>query len=80
MKKHDLDLVYRRNLESDIIEYLAKIKGVSLRKAMDVYYKSELSEMIQTGRYGIDNLDYKYLANDLIENEPELFDETTKTT
>ncbi len=44
------------------------------RDAMDKYYKSELSKQINNGVYGIDNLDYRYLANDLIENEAELFD------
>ncbi|MDF2610242.1 MAG: hypothetical protein K0R92_1716, partial [Lachnospiraceae bacterium] len=28
---------------------------------------------IAEGIYGIENLDYKYLVQDLIENEPELF-------
>ena len=31
------------------------------------------SEQIQAGQYGIENMDYKYLAEDLIDNEPELF-------
>ena len=48
-------------------------QNISRRKAMDVYYKSRLSEQVQAGQYGIENLDYKYLAEDLIENEPELF-------
>ena len=50
-----------------------KRKNISRRKAMDIYYKSRLSEQIQAGQYGIENMDYKYLAEDLIENEPELF-------
>ncbi len=37
-------------------------------------HKSKLSEQIQSGKYGIENMDYKYLAEDLIENEPELFE------
>lgn len=56
-----------------IIEYLASRNNISQRKAMDIYYKSRLSKQIQTGQYGIENLDYKYLAEDLIDNEPELF-------
>jgi len=46
---------------------------LSLREATDVYYRSRLGEQVAAGLYGIDNLDYKYLANDLIEHEPELF-------
>ncbi|MBR1709611.1 MAG: hypothetical protein IJ719_12395 [Clostridia bacterium] len=74
MTKKDLEIVYRQNLELDIIEYIAQKKNVSQRKAMDIYYNSKLSEQIQTGRLGIDNLDAKYLAEDLIENEPGLFE------
>ena len=75
MSKADLEVIYRQNLEPSIIEYLATQKKISQRKAMDIYYKSRLSEQIQAGQYGIENLDYKYLAEDLIENEPELFAE-----
>ncbi len=74
MLKHDLDIIYKQNLETSLIEYLAQTTGLDLRQAMDVYYKSRLSEMIQAGEYGIENLDYKYLAEDLVENEPELFE------
>ncbi|MBR4750428.1 MAG: hypothetical protein IK077_01555 [Thermoguttaceae bacterium] len=77
MLKHDLDLIYKENLETDIVRRLAEIKNLDFRKAMDVYYKSRLSEQIYAGEYGIENLDYKYLAEDLVENEPELF-ETVK--
>ena len=74
MTKHDLDVVYKQNLETSIIEQIAKLKDIPQRKAMDIYYNSKLSEQIQLGKYGIENLDYKYLAEDLIENEPELFE------
>lgn len=73
MPKQDLDVIYKMNLEPLIIEFIAKEKNLPLRTAMDIYYKSELSEQIQQGIYGIENLDYKYLAEDLMENEPELF-------
>ena len=64
---------YRQGLSIRIIGELARIKGISLREATDVYYRSRLGEQVAAGLYGIDNLDYKYLANDLIEHEPELF-------
>ena len=64
---------YRQGLSIRIIGELARIKGLSLREATDVYYRSRLGEQVASGLYGIDNLDYKYLANDLIEHEPELF-------
>ena len=49
------------------------MKGIDLRKALDIYYSSILSEQILNDSYGIENMDAKYLAEDLIENEPELF-------
>jgi 5-bromo-4-chloroindolyl phosphate hydrolysis protein len=69
VSKHDLDVIYKQNLESSIIEYVAKEMNITVREAMDYYYSSKLSEQIQSGENGIENLDYKYLANDLMENE-----------
>lgn len=37
------------------------------------FYSSKLAEQISNGSYGIENMDAKYLAEDLIENEPKLF-------
>lgn len=64
---------YKERLEERIIAYLAKIKGVSVEEAVDAYYRSRLADQIAKGLYGIENMDYKYLAEDLAENEPELF-------
>ena len=63
----------RQDLEVDIISRLCEICNIDLAKATDIYYRSRLCDQISNGLYGIDNLDYKYLANDLVENEPELF-------
>ena len=65
--------IYKEMLEEDIITELARVKKIPLRTAMDVYYNSRLSGQINDGLYGIDNLDYRYLVQDLIENESELF-------
>ena len=48
-------------------------KNLELRQAMDIYYNSQLAKQIEQGTYGIENMDYKYLVQDMIENEPELF-------
>ncbi len=71
--KRNIDYIYKQNLETSIIEYLAERKHIELRQAMHIYYQSRLAEQIEQGMYGIENMDYKYLAEDLIENEPELF-------
>ena len=71
--KKQLEEVYKQNLENDIINAIAEIKKMDLRKAFDIYYSSKLAEQIEYGSYGIENMDAKYLAEDLIENEPGLF-------
>ena len=73
--KKQLTEIYYQNLENDIILNIAKLKDMEIRKAFDVYYSSRLAEQIANGECGIENLDVKYLAEDLIENEPKLFDE-----
>lgn len=71
--RKNIDYVYKQNLEESIIEYLSAEKNIELRQAMHIYYQSRLAKQIEEGAYGIENMDYKYLAEDLIENEPELF-------
>ena len=73
MNQRDLDEYYIQCLEEEIIKYLSLKKKIDIRKSMDIYYKSNLSMMIECQQYGIENMDYKYLVEDLIENEPELF-------
>lgn len=65
--------VYKQNLETDIVKCIAEIKHIDLRKAFDIYYSSKLAAQISGGNYGIENMDAKYLAWDLVENEPEIF-------
>lgn len=71
--KNGLEFVYKQNLEDDIIQYLSEVKKMDLRQAIDIYYHSRLAEQISQGMYGIENMDYKYLVQDMIENEPEIF-------
>lgn len=68
-----LSEIYKQNLENDVIKAIAELKRIDLRKAFDIYYCSRLAEQVAAGSYGIENMDAKYLAEDLIENEPELF-------
>ena len=72
--KKTLEEVYKQNLENDIINAISEIKGIDLRKAFDIYYSSKLTEQISNGSYGIENMDAKYLAGDLIQNEPDIFE------
>ena len=72
--KVELRNVYLTLLEEDIIKELAITMGLDNRVAMDIYFRSRLCQQINSGEYGIEYMDYKYLVNDLIENEPELFE------
>lgn len=71
--KGQIEEIYKQNLETDIVKNIAAMKNFALRKAFDIYYSSRLAVQIAEGSWGIENLDAKYLAEDLIENEPELF-------
>lgn len=71
--RSNLDIVYKQNLEDNIIQCLSEMKKIDLRQATDIYYHSKLAEQIYQGTYGIENMDYKYLVQDMIENEVELF-------
>ncbi len=71
--KTNLNEIFKQNLEEDIINYISRIKSIDLRKAMDIYYQSKLAEQISQGLYGIENCDYRRLAEDLMENEQDLF-------
>ena len=64
-----LEKVYQENLEERIIAYLAERKGISLEKAMNVYYNSKLADKIQRGVEGIQYLDYKVLVQILCDTE-----------
>ncbi len=74
IEKDVLDKTYKELLEEKIINRLAEVKEMPIRQAMDSYYRSKLSQQINDGSYGIENMDYRYLVQDLIENESELFE------
>lgn len=68
-KSEQLEKIYVQTLENDIIKYLAYRLKINNREAMDIYFRSKLCQQIHDGKYGIQYMDYKYLAEDLIENE-----------
>ena len=73
VNKNELRDVYVTLLEEDIIKEISVIKKIDNRIGMEKYYSSNLCQQIGSGKYGIEYMDYKYLANDLIENESDLF-------
>ena len=73
MDEQILEQTYRENLEERLIACLAERNGISLEKAMDIYYSSALAEQIHQGIESIQYLDHKVLAQILRENEPDRF-------
>jgi hypothetical protein len=71
--REQLTKIYKQNLDEAVVNAISELKHIGIRRAMDIYYSSKLAVQIEEGKYGIENLDPKYLAEDLIENELELF-------
>ncbi len=61
-----LEKLYRENLDERIISEFAKVKNISLEKAMDIYYTSDLAQKISEGKNGIQYLDYHVLVEMLL--------------
>ena len=75
MTRHDFLMVHHQLLEEDIVNCLAELKGIDLLKALDIYYRSRLAKQVEEGDYGLDCMSPRWLAEDLVENEPELFED-----
>ena len=73
MDEKILEQTYQENLEERLITYLAEQHNIPLEKAMDIYYHSRLAEKIHQGVEGVQYLDYKVLADILLDTETELF-------
>ena len=68
-----IEKIYRERLDENIISHIAEQNSLSLEKAMDIYYGSKLAKKISQGKYGIQYLDYRNLAQVLMDTEPERF-------
>lgn len=69
----ELEKLRKEHLESDLIALIAEQYGISASAAMKIYYSSQLSQQVSTGSYGIEQLDARYLLDDLQQYEPQLF-------
>ena len=75
MNENTLEKIYQERLEERLISYLAETNDISLETAMDIYYRSNIAGLIHEGKYGVQYLDYKVLAQILRDTEPELFED-----
>ena len=68
-------MTYDFNMDHDLdIKPIAKSEAHFNKWIVNYpFYSSKLAEQISNDSYGIENMDAKYLAEDLIENEPKLF-------
>ena len=62
-----LERNYQERLEERIIKHIAEIKKITFQDAMDLYYHNPLADKIATGVYGMQYLDYKLLAQFVLE-------------
>ena len=74
MNEVALEQTYQENLEERLIAFLAEDNGLSLEKAMDIYFRSKLADKIHRGMEGVQYLDHKVLAQILRDTEPGLFE------
>ena len=72
-KEEYIEDLYQQSLEENLIIYLSQLESIPLDKAAKIYYSSKLADKISEGKYGVQYLDYRILAEILKENEPELF-------
>lgn len=66
INKKELYKIYMQNLEDSIIKEIAKIKKISIEKAINIYYNSRFSDLIEKNEKGISFLDYKYLVHEIL--------------
>lgn len=69
-----LEALRKEHLDSDLIAMIAERYDLTVSAAMRLYYSSRLSEQVSNGSYGIEQLDARYLIEDLEQYEPQLFD------
>ena len=50
MNRDSLTKIYKEMLDERIITELSQRKGIELRKAMGIYYQSQLADQIHEGR------------------------------
>lgn len=68
-----LETLRKEHLESDLIALIADQYDMTTADAMKLYYSSQLSQQVADGSYGIEQLDARYLLDDLQRHEPQLF-------
>lgn len=61
-----LEKEYLQELDSNIVKHIACQRNIAMQDALELYYSSKLCEYIHEGKYDIQYLDYKLLAEDYL--------------
>lgn len=61
--------IYKQELEKDIILNISEMKNIGIRKAMNLYYSSNVATQIVMMNGTIDTMDAKKLAKDVIKSK-----------
>jgi hypothetical protein len=69
-KVAQLSELHAINLERDIINILAERLKLPPQKAMELFYNSEIANLIANNTYGICYLSPQYLAEELLSTHP----------
>jgi len=63
--------IYKRELENKIICNIASVKKCELRKAMDIYYSSNVPEKIEKEMGDVKKLDVQALTKEAVKRKRE---------
>lgn len=61
--------IRKTNLEAQMVIALAQRLGISTEEALERYYSSSLSALVEENRYGLQYLDAEYLVEELLRME-----------
>ena len=54
------------NLESEIVEMIGQSRGLGASEALSAYYTSAVCDMVERNEHGLQYLDARYLADEVI--------------
>lgn len=64
--------IYKQELENNIIHNISEIKNIGIRKAMDIYYSSNVANKIARMKEAFGTMDAKQLAKNVIRSKSDL--------
>lgn len=56
----------KEHVEADVVSTVARRLGISAEEALALYFGSELPELVESGKYGVQYLSPEYLADEVL--------------